>query len=765
MSAWRRFPARCSFSFALVMIFAGSGLTSSQTSPSVAGQQDAQTNAGGSPGNPPTIPAYCESLSQGKREAAALEAVCEFALFLPRKLPNVICDEERIRYQEDPLGEEVQKDSITAKVRYEDGKEQYTQVTINGKPAQPVTLGSTVSWSEGEFAQDLLAVFAPQSAAQFKFSKQEMLRSTPVLVFEFKVKRKNNRLRYLQAPSGVTSFPGYYGRLWIDKSNSHLIRLERKVDDVPVDFPIQRADLVIDYRDMDLADGTNFVLPEQAVNVSCPTVSSIHCWHNQLSFKHWHKFASRTRILTGEEEAPPEPEPPAKTAPTPEVVSDALLTDLRRGGSITAGILNAQIAEIERRQREAKIAEAARVEPKKVSQQQQQQQTRKEPSTPAVVTTAANAPKELPGDEVPVFKASARLVLVPTVVRDRQGHTVDHLQRTDFRLLDERKPQLITQFSLERPGGVLAGLAESTGPQPLQQTAAPATRHAAYVFDDIHATPDDLFRAREAAKRQLTALPPGDRAGIFTLSANVMLDFTNDAARLNEALQSIRPHPLTAIGAHPCPDISYEQADLIQNKNDAIALAEATAEALHCAFADDSKAAATARRMAESTAAQVLIAGRAESQRSFRVLREVVRGISRVPGQRCIVLVSPGFPNAEMQQELEGIIDDALKAEVIINVLDPSGLSMSNQIEYGTGSGKSDVLVDLTSGTGGTFFHNRNNVDEGFQQTALPEIFYILGFAPQKLDGKLHKLKVTLQESEKLTVQARRGYYALKSKN
>jgi hypothetical protein len=132
------------------------------------------------------------------------------------------------------------------------------------------------------------------------------------------------------------------------------------------------------------------------------------------------------------------------------------LTDLRRGGSITAGILNAQIAEIERRQREAKIAEAARVEPKKVSQQQQQQQTRKEPSTPAVVTTAANAPKELPGDEVPVFKASARLVLVPTVVRDRQGHTVDHLQRTDFRLLDERKPQLITQFSLERPGGVLA---------------------------------------------------------------------------------------------------------------------------------------------------------------------------------------------------------------------------------------------------------------------------------------------------------------------
>jgi hypothetical protein len=434
MRAWRRFPARCLFICTVVVSIAISGLASSQTSSPVAGQHDAPANAGGTTGNNPlTVPAYCESLSQGKGEAAALEAVCEFALLLPRRLPNVICDEERIRYQEDPLQEEVRKDSITAKVRYEDGKEQYTQVTINGKPAQSVTLGSTVSWSEGEFAQDLLAVFAPQSAAQFKFSKQETLHSTPVLVFEFRVKRKNNRLRYLQAPSGATSFPGYYGRLWIDKSNSHLIRLERKVDDVPVDFPIQRADLVIDYRDVDLADGTNFVLPEQAVNVSCPTVNTGHCWHNQMAFKHWHKFASRTRILTGEEEAPSEPEPPAKTAPMPGAVSDALWMDLRRGGRITAEILNVQIAGIERRQTEAKIAEAARVEPNKVSQQQQQQQQRTEPSTPAAVTAATNAPAELSGEQVPVFKASVRLVLVPTVVRDSQGHTVDNLQRTDFR--------------------------------------------------------------------------------------------------------------------------------------------------------------------------------------------------------------------------------------------------------------------------------------------------------------------------------------------
>ena len=380
--------------------------------------------------------------------------------------------------------------------------------------------------------------------------------------------------------------------------------------------------------------------------------------------------------------------------------------------------------------------------------------------SPVPAVPAANQPADLPTDQMPVLRSSVKLVLVPTVVRDSQGRTVDHLQKIDFRLLDDRNPQPITQFSVERPGSLPGASRESAGG--LSQIPS---RHAAYVFDDIHSTLDELVRAREAAKRHLTSLPPGDRAAIFTLSGDIALNFTDDAAKLAEALQRLRPHPLTATGSVRCPDISYTQADLIQNNNDAIALAAATADALQCAFAGDSHAAAAARRMAESTAAQVLIAGRAETQASFTVLRAVVREISHMPGQRCIVLVSPGFPTAEMQQEAAQIIDDALHAQVIINVLDPSGLSTATPMEYGSASQPSDVLADLTSGTGGTFFRNRNDVEEGFQKTALPDLLYILGFSPQKLDGRFHKLRVTLQRPEKLSIQARRGYFAPKPVN
>jgi len=41
-------------------------------------------------------------------------------------------------------------------------------------------------------------------------------------------------------------------------------------------------------------------------------------------------------------------------------------------------------------------------------------------------------------------------------------------------------------------------------------------------------------------------------------------------------------------------------------------------------------------------------------------------------------------------------------------------------------------LLDLTGGTGGTFFHNGNDMNEGFQKTALPAVLYMLGFSQQK---------------------------------
>ena len=74
-----------------------------------------------------------------------------------------------------------------------------------------------------------------------------------------------------------------------------------------------------------------------------------------------------------------------------------------------------------------------------------------------------------------------------------------------------------------------------------------------------------------------------------------------------------------------------------------------------------------------------------------------------------------------------------------------------------------DVMASLSAATGGVFFHNSNDFNDGFRQAAaVPEVYYVLTFSPAdiKLDGKFHSLKVTLNTHQPFTIQARRGYFA-----
>ncbi len=125
------------------------------------------------------------------------------------------------------------------------------------------------------------------------------------------------------------------------------------------------------------------------------------------------------------------------------------------------------------------------------------------------------------------------------------------------------------------------------------------------------------------------------------------------------------------------------------------------------------------------------------------------------------------------------ILDRAIRGSVIINGMDARGLytdptfdtSRSNAGGGRPGgltavtreSMRADILAELASGTGGSFFQNSNDYDEGFRRlAAAPENVYMLGFTPQNLknDGSFHALRVVVKPPNGLTLAARRGYYA-----
>ena len=392
-------------------------------------------------------------------------------------------------------------------------------------------------------------------------------------------------------------------------------------------------------------------------------------------------------------------------------------------------------------------------------------------------------------DETTTFKVNVNLVLVRVVVRDASGHSIGNLQKEDFLLFDNRKPQVITQFSAEQAGKknetrtTAEANGEQTGTAQNEPVFVPES-FIAYLFDDVHLAFGDLTRARDAADLHIRSLRPNDRAAIFTTSGRTTLDFTDDRAKLHQALFDLQPHPITGPGTTGCFTVSYYMADQIENQHDPQATNVATQDALACDFNNDPRMLAAAQQFADSTARQVLESGVQESHISLTVVSDIIRRLSVAPGRRSIVLVSPGFLTPQLEFEYTSAIDRAVKAQVVIGALDARGLyvssaldpssqaqsspmsiAMKQQYDSSEALANSEILAVLSDATGGIFFHNNNDLNEGFRRVAsTPEYSYVLGFSPAnlKLDGSFHALKLSLKDPQKFSIQARRGYYAPK---
>jgi VWFA-related protein len=418
----------------------------------------------------------------------------------------------------------------------------------------------------------------------------------------------------------------------------------------------------------------------------------------------------------------------------------------------------------------------------------------------AAKSTSAQQPSdnsELVSQDSPAtFKVRVNLVLVRVVVRDTQGKVVTNLRREDFQLFDNRKPQAITFFSTETPESqvlkpattVTANDEAAVTPEEAQTAAKKLPqRFVAVLFDDVHMSMEDTTVVRDAATRLFGALAPSDRVAMFSASGQFQLKFTADHELLAKSLYSVVPHPTTGgTGFHDCPEVTYYQADLIQNKNDSQALAVAAEDAVQCALNGDETKISQATVLAQTAAMRSLSSGDQETEYAYRHIEDAIRQLSAMPGQRVMVFVSPGFIPSTLWLETSDLIDRASHAGIIINTIDARGLyttdlmgdiadppsdsprsrGFKSSYRVAAQMAQDQVLEQLAYGTGGTFFHNRNDLDEGLREAvAAPPLSYLLGFSPQnlKVDGRFHALKVSLTSKQKYSIQARNGYYAPKT--
>jgi VWFA-related protein len=358
------------------------------------------------------------------------------------------------------------------------------------------------------------------------------------------------------------------------------------------------------------------------------------------------------------------------------------------------------------------------------------------------------------------IRVQSNLVEVPVVVRDSHERPVSDLRKEDFLLFDDGKPQPIQIFSVQNagPGPMLPKQTAATVEMPAPPVAVatpPQARFVALFFDDLNTTRDkaDLLSDFQTAISRLTfartaaekfirkGLDPGEKAGIFTASGAMSLDFTDNTEKLLATVAGLRLYMAASKG---CASLTDYEAWLI----------------VHTGVMFNGR---RAGGLLAACAEQRVTMAEGYAQDTLRSLLDVVRHLGNAPGHRTLVLLSSGFLSPSLRKDQQRVVEAAVQAGIAINSIDTAGLPIHSYMEDPEHFNIVLPMTEMAQGTGGTFFHNNNDLAEGLHElTTPPSVSYVLGFSPGdiKADGSKHTLKVKLATRSGLSVCARPSYYA-----
>ncbi len=223
-------------------------------------------------------------------------------------------------------------DRLTIAVSYrQSAGEDYKLLSVNGMPAGQdqtygIKLGGTTS--TGEYVTTLSDLFKPESRAEFQMVDTDTLRGRRTVVYEYEVKKEFSHETLGWGEGGtitLQTIAGYRGRIWVDRENNRVLRMESICTEIDPGFPITAASKVIDY-DWVTINQQQHLLPSRAVVELTDRVrGQTEQTRNEILFRGYRKFGTEVKIIDiDEKDFPPDkPEEEPAKPDTPPVLKPA----------------------------------------------------------------------------------------------------------------------------------------------------------------------------------------------------------------------------------------------------------------------------------------------------------------------------------------------------------------------------------------------------------------------------------------------------------
>jgi VWFA-related protein len=375
-------------------------------------------------------------------------------------------------------------------------------------------------------------------------------------------------------------------------------------------------------------------------------------------------------------------------------------------------------------------------------------------SVPGLSQTTADQPQEVMHSDQ-TLRTNTRLVVVDVVATDNKGQPVTDLTPADFTLLEDGKPQKISGFNFEHPGGAPAPTAPAQLP-PSVVTNAPKFQSNSLnviLFDTVNGEFAEHAYARDQLLKFLNTAELGRPVAIFALQNQLKLlhDFTTDNKSLSAAVAKYQP---------PAQTINSES---IESR----ASAFATRGDYH-----------TSERGIETTLNQL------------NALAKVLAGY---PGRKNLIWLSESFPlvlfpesmnqlnmdgqslksagNGQSSQQnlqtnapfkdyavlVKKVSDALMAAQVAVYPVDAGAVGKDDHLA------SQHTMDNMAESTGGKSFKNSNDLVLGLR-TSIEDgsTYYTLTYYPEnkKWDGLFRAIQVKTGR-ENIRLRYREGYYAL----
>jgi len=192
--------------------------------------------------------------------------------------------------------------SIAVSYRQSSG-EDYKLLSVNGMPVTEdqnysMKLGGTISM--GEYVSALKELFSPDSQAEFHAVDTDTLRGRRTIIYEYEVKKEFSHQSLGWGEGGTMkqqTIAGYRGRIWVDREEGRVLRLEDISNDIDAGFPITAASKLIDYDWVTIAEQPHLLPSRASVELTAHDRGQTEQTRNEILFRGYRKFGAEVKII------------------------------------------------------------------------------------------------------------------------------------------------------------------------------------------------------------------------------------------------------------------------------------------------------------------------------------------------------------------------------------------------------------------------------------------------------------------------------------